>query len=120
MKKLITLSLIVISMNVNAGFVHPMDFNGTNAQKNEVINYVKARVKHDYCDSGLDMCQNTTLRMMENENLKAFKAATKATNRSVMDRVIQDYCGDVDMCSYTNILMMYNENMKAGSTSLSW
>ncbi|MEC8949068.1 MAG: hypothetical protein VX837_03600, partial [Candidatus Thermoplasmatota archaeon] len=42
--------------------------------------------------SGVDMCQPATLRMMEQENLKAFKEATQATKPAIMERVIKDYC----------------------------
>jgi|APSaa5957512535_1039671.scaffolds.fasta_scaffold386654_1 hypothetical protein len=121
MKKIFTILLVLLSFDAWAGFVNPMDFNGSESQKNEVIDYIKARVRHDYCESGLDMCQNTTLRMMEKKNLEAFKAATKATNRSVMNRVIKDYCNSgLDMCNYTTILMMYKKNAEAGEQSLSW
>ena len=111
----------VIPGNVKARFINPMDFNGSEFQKQEVIAYIKARVRHDYCESGLDMCQNTTLRMMEKKNLVAFKEATRATDRSVMDRVIKDYCySRLDMCNYTTIWMMYKKNSEAGRQSLSW
>ncbi len=121
MRKLLIILLMTTSLDVLAEFVHPMNFDGSEAQKNEVISYIKARVKHDYCDTGLDMCQNTTLRMMENKNLEAFKEATKAENRRVMDRVIKDYCNSgLDMCNYTTILMMYKKNLEASGQSLSW
>ena len=122
MKRAFLIALLLISINSVAGeFIHPMDFNGSEAQKQTVINYIKARVKHDYCESGLDMCQNTILRMMESENLSAFKSATKATDRAVMDRVIRDYCqSGLDMCNYSTIFMMYQENVKAGAKSLEW
>ena len=98
-----------------------MEFDGSEQQRNEVVAYIKRRVRHDYCDSGLDMCQNVILRMMEKKNLEAFKQASTATNRSVMDRVIKDYCaGGVDMCNYTTILMMYKKNVEAGRKSLTW
>ena len=98
-----------------------MDFNGSETQKNEVIQYIKARVRSDYCDGELDMCQNTTLRMMEKENLKAFKNATQATDRKTMNRVIKDYCNSgLDMCNYTTIYMMYKENVSAGEDDLDW
>ncbi len=104
-----------------SGFVHPMNFNGSEKQRKQVINFIEARVRHDYCNSRVDMCQNTTLRMMEKANLEAFKEATQATNRSVMDRVIKDYCqSGVDMCNYKTILMMYKKNLDAGSKSLAW
>ena len=122
MKKLcLAAGLLMISSNSMAEFIHPMDFDGSEAQKQEVIEYIKAKVRKDYCDSGKDMCQNSPLRMMESENLSAFKLATKATNREVMDRVIKDYCeSGIDMCNYQNILMMYKENEKAGKEELSW
>jgi len=89
---MIARAILLTSSAAFADFIHPMDFDGSEAQKTRVIEIVKARVRHDYCDKGLDMCQPTTLRMMEDENLQAFKKAPKATNRPVMDRVIKDYC----------------------------
>ena len=104
-----------------AGFIHPMDFDGSAAQKKEVVEFIKAQVKHDYCEGNLDLCQNTTLRMMEQENLNAFKKASKATDRAVMDQVIRDYCGGgLDLCNYSTIYMMYQENVKAGNQELTW
>ena len=121
MKKLLPLICLFFSFNTLADFIHPMDFDNSKAQKNRVIDIIKTRVKQDYCDSGLDMCQSTTLRMMESENLKAFKNASQAKDREIMDRVIKDYCNSgLDICSYTNIFMMYQENLKASKDSLSW
>jgi hypothetical protein len=122
MKRVIPLCALFLSPFAMAGFIHPMDFDGTEAQKQEVIEYIKFRVKKEYCDGTLNMCQNTTLRMMEQENLNAFKKATQATDRAVMDKVIADYCGSssVNMCNYTTILMMYQENVNAGEQTLTW
>ncbi|AGN34147.1 hypothetical protein VPPG_00022 [Vibrio phage VD1] len=120
MKKLVGITLALFSFSAAADFVHPMDFDGSDAQKAEVIQFIKDTVRHDYCEK-IDMCNDSTLRMMEQENLNAFKKATKATDRKIMDRVIQDYCnGMVDMCSYANIMMMYEENAKASKQELSW
>ena len=121
MKKILLLVCLSFPFNAFADFIHPMDFDGSEAQKNRVIEIIKNRVKKDYCDSGLDMCQSTTLRMMESDNLKAFKNATQAKNRKIMDRVIKDYCNSgLDMCSYSNIFMMYQENLKASEATLNW
>ncbi len=63
----------------------------------------------------------TTLRMMEQQNLDSFKKANQATDRNIMDRVIQDYCnGDLDLCTYGTIWMMYQQNLKASKKELSW
>ena len=67
------------------------------------------------------MCQPTTLRMMEKQNLTAFKKLTKVSDRTVLDRVIKDYCqGTLDMCTYTTLEMMYKQNAKATRQELSW
>lgn len=121
MKILIGAAVLFSSFAANAGFVHPMDFDGSEAQKQEVIQYIQGKVKAAYCEGQLDMCQPTTLRMMEQQNLKAFKKLTEATDRKVMDRVIKDYCkGSIDMCNYSTIQMMYNKNVKADTQKLTW
>lgn len=121
MRTLLLVLLLTSGHVAAADFVHPLDFDGSEAQKQKVIAYVKARARLDYCEGAVDLCQPTTLRMMERENLNAFKRATKAKNREVMDRVIRDYCtGSVDLCNYTTLWMMYKENAKAAQDSLSW
>lgn len=113
--------IMLFPISAMAGFIHPMDFDGSEAQKQQVIQYIKDRVKHDYCDGQLDMCQATTLRMMEQQNLDSFKKASQAKERAIMDRAIKDYChGGIDMCSYDTIWMMYQENLKASNEDLSW
>lgn len=120
MRTVIGICFLGFSFTASAGFVHPMDFDGSEAQKAEVIQFIKDTVHHDYCEK-IDMCNDATLRMMEQENLKQFKRATQAKNRKVMDRVIQDYCkGMIDLCNYSNIMMMYEENEKASKQELSW
>ena len=121
MKKLLLALMLLLPINTYADFIHPMDFNGSEEQKNRVVEIIKARVKKDYCQSGINMCQDTTLRMMEQQNLNAFKAATKAKNRKIMDRAIKDYClSGIDMCNYTTILMMYKQNVDASKKNLKW
>ncbi|POD91431.1 hypothetical protein BV924_21395 [Pectobacterium odoriferum] len=121
MRKLLFIPLFFSSFMAAAAFIHPMDFDNSEAQKNEVIEFIKETVKQDYCESGFDMCQESMLRMMEKENLNAFKLATKAKDRKIMDKVIEDYCeSGFDMCNYSNIYMMYKENLKASKQSLEW
>lgn len=121
-KHILTILFLVAPFFILAeDFIHPMDFNGSKEQKDMIIKIIKNRVKKDYCDSGIDMCQNTTLRMMEQQNLNAFKIAIQAKNRKIMDRVIKDYCqSGIDMCNYTTILMMYNQNLQASQKQLDW
>ena len=121
MKRFIFAMLGCVSFTASAAFVNPLDFDGSEAQKKEVVEYIKAKTHKDYCESGLDMCQPTTLRMMEKQNLDAFKQATQLKDRAIMDRVIKDYCqSGLDMCTYQNILMMYKQNEAASKQELSW
>jgi len=121
MRKFLILFIWLLSFEAMAEFVHPMDFDGSEAQKSEVIKYIEQKVRKDYCDSGLDMCNATVLRRMERANLEAFKEAINAENRKIMDRVIKDYCNSgLDMCNYKVILRMYKKNLEASGQSLTW
>lgn len=106
-------------MPVNAKFIDPSKFDGSESQKQEVISYIKERARVDYCEK-TDMCQETILRMMERENLNSFKKLTQAEDIGILNRAIYDYCNTVDMCSYQIIEMMYNENLKAKKEETSW
>ncbi|NWC92866.1 MULTISPECIES: hypothetical protein [Pseudomonas] len=121
MKKLL-LALFFFNASVCSAataVLNPMDFDGSDAQKKQVLDFVTATVKKDYCEK-IDMCQESTLRMMEKQNLDAFKQATKATDRKIMDAVIRDYCGKIDMCNYGTIWMMYKQNFEASNKKLAW
>ena len=78
---------------------------------------MKYKVKKTYSAIGMDNA--STLRMMERENLNAFKELLKSKNKSILRRVEKTYC-DIGMCNYTTILMMYKEESKAANQSLEW
>lgn len=121
MKNMLGFVLLTATFYANAGFVNPMDFDGSEAQKQEVIDFIQTQVKKDYCEGAIDMCQDTTLRMMEKQNLNAFKKLTQANNKKILDKVIVDYCeGAIDMCNYSTLSMMYDQNLKASNETLSW
>ena len=119
MKKMSCLLFMVLAAsNVYADkLIHPLDFKGTEKEKNHVISYIKGNVKEQYTKIG--MGDPSTLRMMEQEELKSFKELTKVKNRKLLDGVIRQYCG-IGMCNYNTILMMYNEQNKASKESLQW
>ena len=119
-KIIIFLVIFLLSKNAFADFVHPLIFD-EKTQKEEVLNYIKDRVKQDYCSGSIDMCNHSTLRMMEQQNLDSFKKLTQAQDKKIMDKVIEDYCSaTLDMCSYSTILMMYEQNLKASKKELEW
>jgi len=119
MKKMLhVLFMLLIASNAYAGkLTHPLDFKGTEKEKNNVISYIKDNVKEQY--SKIGMGDPSTLRMMENEELKSFKELTQVKNRKLLDSVIRQYCG-IGMCNYNTILMMYNEQNKASKENLKW
>jgi hypothetical protein len=123
MKIFLLSSIFLLTFFANSArsdFVHPLDFD-PQKHKDEVIKYIEDRVRKDYCENEVDMCQESTLRMMEKSNLEDFKKATLAKDRQIMDRVIKDYCDSgVDMCNYSTIWMMYQKNLEASKQKLSW
>lgn len=109
---------LIISLNlVGQSFVNPINFTPTESNKKRVIKYIEKQVKEDY--SAINMDDPSTLRMMEKENLNAFKELTKAKNTRLLNSVIKTYC-EIGMCNYSTILLMYNEQNKASKESLSW
>lgn len=98
-------------------FIHPMDFKGTEEEKQKVINYIKARVKKDL--EYIDMYNNQNARMMERQELDSFKALTQAKDRQLMDRVIKELIF-VEMLNYTNLKNMYIQEIQASQQELTW
>ena len=113
---------MIFSVNAFASdFVHPLDFDGSEKQKQKVIKHIETSVKELFCDPDPANCQAVTLRMMEKQNLKAFKSLTQVKDRKILDSVIELYCDPLyDSCHYTTLWMMYRQNEKASRESLSW
>ena len=118
MKKLsFIIGILFTTTLFSQSFVSPIGFVANETSKQKVISYIKKQVKEDYSAIGMD--DPSTLRMMENENLKAFKELTNVSNTYLLKNVIKTYC-EIGMCNYTTILMMYNEQNKASKESLKW
>tara|TARA_Y100000590_G_scaffold82060_1_gene91388 strand:- start:2 stop:358 length:357 start_codon:yes stop_codon:yes gene_type:complete len=116
-KKITIILFTLLSSLFSESLIHPLDFKGTDKEKTSVIKFIEKNVKETYCDIG--MCQDTILRMMEEEELRSFKELTKVKNRYLLNSVIETYCG-IGMCNYSTILMMYNEEKSASNKSLEW
>jgi len=98
-------------------FVSPIGFVATDDSKADVLAFIKKQVKDDYSKLGMD--NPSTLRLMEQENLKAFKELIKVSNTTLLKQVIKTYC-DIGMCNYSTILMMYKEQEKDSKKSTEW
>lgn len=119
MKKLfliIVLVLVAFSL-YSEDMVHPLDFDGSDAQKEQVILFIQENVKETY--TAIGMGDPATLRMMEKEELECFKKLTQAEERELLDNVIETYTA-IGMVSYSTFWMMYEEELKASKETLSW
>ena len=117
--KLLTVCILFLSISLSWGseMVSPINFNPTPANKNKVIAFIKENVKETYSKIGMD--DASTLRMMEEEELRCFKELTKVKNIDLLKKVKMQYCL-IGMCNYSTILMMYNEEVAASNRSLEW
>ncbi|WP_140669109.1 hypothetical protein [Pseudomonas arsenicoxydans] len=86
--------------------MHPMDFAGSNEEKQRLTTMIEESVNQSYCKAGFDKCQQTTLTLMMKSELNAFKALTMANNRELLDKKIATYCNTT--YPYTLIKMMYD------------
>ena len=117
-KLLLSFGFVLFTSTLFAqSFVSPIGFVSNETNKQKVIAFIKKQVKDDYSKIGMD--DPSTLRMMENENLNAFKKLISVSNTSLLRGVIKTYC-DIGMCNYTTILMMYEEQNKASKKTLKW
>ncbi len=87
-------------------FVSPIGFVDSESNRKAVIRFIEHQVYTDYTSIG--MKDPMTLRMMEQENMKAFKQLIRATNTALLREVIDAYC-EIGMCNYNTIWMMYEE-----------
>ena len=102
---------------LSQSFVSPINFVADDVNKQKVIDFIQKQVKDDYTAVG--MGDASTLRIMEEENLNAFKELTKVENKTLLASVIKSYC-EIGMCNYSTILIMYREQEKASKKSLEW
>ena len=108
---------LILSNLIAQSFVSPINFVQNESNKQKVISFIKKQVKEDYSAIGLD--EPSTLRMMEEENLTAFKKLIQVQNISLLKDLINDYC-KIGMCNYSTIWMMYEEQEKATKKTLKW
>lgn len=127
-QKILFASLVIVSTSAAADFIHPLEFDNSDVQKNQVIAWIEAKVKKTYCSGPVNMCQESTLRMMEKSEIKAFKGLTEAKDRATLDSVIGAYCNGgprqsptaIDLCSYSNLQMMYKQEIKSKVDKTEW
>lgn len=118
-KSILSITLLLYATNsYAASFVNPIYYEDTEENRQKVITYIEENTKETYCET-VDMCNPSTLRMMEKQNLKAFKYLTIVDDKELLQKTINEYCS-IDMCNYSTIKMMYDTHYKASKEKLSW
>ncbi|MGM3172955.1 hypothetical protein [Dickeya lacustris] len=110
--------LPLASLAAPAGFVNPLTFKGSEAEKASVVKYIQTRVQNEMKVTGMNNA--STARMMEESNLTAFKALTSVESKDTLKKVIDNYCNRIDMCGYATLKLMYDKELKDSKKSLSW
>lgn len=112
MKKLLITLIALYILPVNAEFINPQEFDGSERQKQAVVSYIQSRTQNDYCQ-GEKGCDAAQIKTLEQENLDAFMRLSKTENKLVLDNAIHAYCRVVDMCNYQMLEAVYQENINA-------
>lgn len=103
--------------NNEINFINPMNFNGTDKEKEEVIEFIKMSTKKSLELIGMD--SDTLKREMEQQQLDSFKELTKATDKEVMEKCIKnlEMIGTLD---YTLLKGTYDQEISAKNKELKW
>lgn len=124
MRKAFIFSLLFAAgyaMAAPAGWVDPLKFDGSDAMKAQVIEFIKKNVYQDYCED-LGQCSASVLRMMEQADLDDFKFLTQNAkkNEKAFRQVYKDYCLGIGQCSYSFLKMMFVEEDANSNKELTW
>ena len=117
----ITLTVPVLAMAAPHGWVNPLKFDGSDAMKTQVIEFIKKNVHKEYCE-GIGQCSASVLRMMEQANLEDFKYLVQnaKSNETAFRQVYKDYCAGIGQCGYSTLKMMFVEENKNSKKELTW
>lgn len=81
-------SVIDNSKEKKSEFINPMNFNGTDEEKEQVIEFIKENAKKSL--ELIEMDSNILKREMEQQQLDSFKELTEAKDREVMEYCIKN------------------------------
>lgn len=110
-------SVINSNQETKSEFINPMDFNGTDKEKEYIIEFIKEHTKKSLDLIGMD--SDILKREMEQQQLNSFKELTKAKDREVMENCIKNLkmIGNYD---YTLLKASYDQEMSAKDKKLEW
>ncbi len=121
-KYIVMLSVLLASVAYAApkGFVDPVNFDGSDNMKKNVIAYIKQQTANDAGAIGLN--SPTMLRMMERQEMNSFKnLIAKKLDAEIWQQVLDNYCNVIIVtCGYQMLEMMYSQELQAVKTTLDW
>lgn len=118
MKKIILFCSIMLSMDIMAlpvNFVHPIDFDGSDIKTKEVMEFIEVKVRADYCNSVVNVCDPDTLNMMQEHSFDSFEKLINTTDKEILAQVVDYYCSSYSdtFCDYNTIYIMYAKELEA-------
>lgn len=113
----ILLGALILTAAKAEAFINPLDFKGTEQEKAQVVQHIKADVQVRY--ARFVKGDPSMARLMEEDELNSFKALTMVEDRELLKDVMAKYAR-VGFDSYTMILTLYQDNLKSKKQSLSW
>lgn len=110
-------SVISNSQDNEVEFINPMDFNGTDKEKEYIIEFIRENTKKSLDLIGMD--SDILKREMEQQQLNSFKELTKAKDRVVMENCIKNLkmIGNYD---YSLLKASYDQETSAKNKELKW
>lgn len=105
--KIKLLLFIIFSFSLNSfaqTFVSPINYVNNELNNKKVVLFIKERVKINVFANGIR--DQSKIRKIERENLKAFKKLTKVNNTALLDSIIKDR-SESWYYNYSEILALY-------------
>lgn len=111
MKKLIltTAAIITTAVAFAQSFVNPIGYIDSETNRQQVVAYIHRNVTETYAKIGMN--DRSRLRMIEDENLEAFKKLIQVKDTELLGQVIRDY-SKTGRCDYSTFWMVYQEKEK--------
>ena len=108
MKYILGVLLSIYATFSYAGFLHPMDYTGTDEQNKQIKEYVSQQVKKEQCSMSKDSCESK-MKATTVLELEAFQKLAKTTDRKKIDDLLEFWCrSPEEPCYYGIVLMMYD------------
>lgn len=92
------------------GFINPLDYDHSDAQRNALIAYIQQDVQRLYCGSEMRACHPMILQIAQMENLEAFQTLAHAKDKKILSCLVKTYCDNsAENCNYSDLKTLYEE-----------